>query len=58
MKMICIIKEIYRSFISIFYTGMIMSGHDFVDIEEHENCKVVISRCEVCGKIDISWSKK
>lgn len=26
-------------------------------IEAHENCTVEISRCKVCGNIDISWKR-
>ena len=39
-------------------SGYPLSGHNWVDIEEHENCKVTVSECEICGKIDISWTKK
>jgi hypothetical protein len=37
--------------------GQRTSGHNWVDIEEHKNCTVTVSKCEVCGKIDISWIK-
>lgn len=53
MIIFCWLKEIFRTIINFIP----ISGHDFVDIEEHENCKVIISKCEYCGKIDISWEK-
>jgi len=57
MKIICFIKELFRSGTSLqmWQGGFPISGHDYVDIEEHENCTVTVSKCEVCGKIDISW---
>lgn len=53
MKLICFIKEIWRT----LTTGLPFDGHDYVDVEEHENCTVTISKCEICGKVDISWIK-
>ena len=33
-----------------------MDGHNYQDIEYHRGCDVAISKCEICGKIHISWS--
>jgi hypothetical protein len=56
-KILCVLKEIWRSISSLqlWSGGYPISGHDFVDIEEHKNCAVTVSKCEVCGKIDITW---
>lgn len=35
--------------------GTPVLGHVFVDIEEHDNCHVTVSKCENCGRIDIGW---
>jgi anaerobic ribonucleoside-triphosphate reductase len=59
MKIICWLKGIWRSIssIQIWRGGFPIDGCDYVDIEEHKNCTVTISKCSVCGKIDISWIK-
>jgi len=57
-KIICRIKGIWRSVPHWLSGNYPISGHIFIDTEEHENCKVTISECKTCGKIDISWSTK
>lgn len=54
---ICYIKGIFRSIPQWIDGSYPISGHLFVDKEEHYNCKVIISECEYCGKIDIAWSE-
>lgn len=58
MKIICFFKTIWRSLgrgMNLFLDGTPISGHDYIDTEIHENCQVTISKCEICGDIDISW---
>jgi hypothetical protein len=57
-RILCYIKTIISSIQGGFPFNYPVSGHTFVDEEEYQNCKVTISRCENCGKVDISWSKK
>ena len=57
MNIICFVKSIYRSIPNLFSGLSPFSGHDYIDIEEHENVKVTISECQCCGKIDISWEE-
>lgn len=52
-KIICWLKEIYNT----LETGAYVGGCDFIEKEVHENCRVYISECKVCGKIDISWER-
>jgi len=54
-NLICFIKGIWESLPQWLSGGYPISGHLFVDKEEHENCKVIISECENCGEIHISW---
>lgn len=54
----CWLKGIYLSLATGWPFNFRVSGCDYVDIEEHENCKVSISKCECCGKVDISWSRR
>lgn len=60
MIIICWLKELFRSLtgVGFYQDGIAMSGHDYVEIEEHENCKVTICKCKTCDKIDVSWSKQ
>lgn len=51
---ICWVKTFLRSLKVL--PAHTICGHDWVDFEEHKNCKVIVSKCEVCGKIDIYWS--
>ena len=53
----CWIKGLWRSIEIGWPSNYRMSGHTFVNEEEHKNCTVTISRCETCGELDISWSK-
>ena len=53
----CWLKGLWRSSSSLFMTGFLFSGHDYEVIEEHKNCIVTVSKCEQCGKVDISWQK-
>ena len=57
MKIFCWLKGIYRTLLrpSVWLDGIPTDGCDYVDIEEHKNCTVTISKCDYCGKIDISW---
>ena len=32
-----------------------VSGHTFVDAQVYRNCAVIVTNCEDCGKIDITW---
>lgn len=57
-NVICYLKGIWRSLPQWLSSEYPISGHLFKDIEEHENCRVVISECETCDKVDISWSTK
>lgn len=56
-QIICWLKGIWWS-AEGWPFGFKVSGHVFKTLEEHENCKVFISECEDCGKIDISWTSK
>lgn len=55
-KIICWLKEIWRSIPQWIDGNYPISGHLFVDEEYHTGCNVTISRCEVCGKVSITWS--
>jgi hypothetical protein len=55
MRIICWLKGIWRSFPNILQGDFPIDGCDYVDIEEHKNCTVIVSKCEHCGKINISW---
>lgn len=50
----CWIKGILRNLGGSLFT---IDGHDYVDIEEYDNVKVTISKCSVCGKTEIMWTK-
>ena len=56
MKIICFLKEIWRSIPQWMNGSYPISGHLFVDEEYYTGCNVTISRCEVCGKYEINWS--
>lgn len=51
----CWIKYLWRSIWSVLRTGFPMDGHNYQDIEYHRGCDVCVSKCEICGKIDIGW---
>jgi len=53
----CWIEGAWDSIGTLLSSGYPMSGHEWVDQEEHRNCRVIVSRCERCGKQDISWSR-
>ena len=57
MKVICWLKGILRTLSrpGVWLDGIPIDGCDYVDIEEHKNCTVTISKCEHCGKIEIDW---
>jgi len=59
LKLDCFLKTIFRTIKRTFKTGdnTTVSGHNYVLIEEHENCIVKISKCSHCGDIDISWKR-
>ncbi|MFT8319340.1 MAG: hypothetical protein ABF649_00725 [Bacillus sp. (in: firmicutes)] len=59
MDLICLIRGALSSIKSFFCTGdsTPISGHVFVVEEIHENVTVVISKCEICEKQDISWGR-
>ena len=56
IKILCFIRGVWTSLPQYISGNYPISGHMFMDIEEHDNCKVVVSKCENCGKLDISWS--
>ena len=37
--------------------GYEYDGHVYEDVEVVDNCRVTVSRCINCGKIDISWER-
>ena len=44
--------------VKCWFKGLIpfaRSGHNFLDIERYKNKTITLSRCEICGKINISW---
>ena len=46
MKLICIIKTIYRTLTSSwFWEGVEISGHDYIEQDNGE------LKCEICGRI-------
>lgn len=51
----CILIGVYNTLRYTFPDKM--SGHSWVESEFHENCTVIITKCEVCGKTEISWHK-
>ena len=53
----CWLRGIFRSLQIGWPLNYAMSGHEFMDVEEHKNCTVTVSKCECCGKTDISWIK-
>lgn len=54
-RIYCFLTGIIRSIRIGWPFNYPMSGHVFVDQEEHKNVKVTISKCEACNKIDITW---
>lgn len=54
MNILCFLKTFWRTW-GEGIPSAIVSGHDWLDEEEHDNCTVTISRCEVCGEQEISW---
>lgn len=54
----CKLKAIIRSIPQFIMGNFPIDGHDWVDIEEHKNCTVTISKCEICGKTHVSWSQR
>jgi hypothetical protein len=55
-RWICWLKTVWRSIQVGWPLNYPMCGCDFVDMEEHKNCTVTITRCEICGKKNICWS--
>lgn len=55
-KINCWLKGIWRSLPQWLRGDYPISGHLFVDTEEHEGCKVMVGKCEHCGKVSITWS--
>lgn len=54
--LICWLKTIWRTLSTGGWQGgFVFDAHEWVDQEEYENCKVTVSKCEVCGKVEISW---
>ena len=55
-KIICFLNGIWQSLLHQLNGGEhAISGHLFVDKEYHKGCDVIISRCETCNKLDITW---
>ena len=59
LKLDCFLKGIWRSLKATFRSGNIcnIDGCDYVETETHENVTVIISECEHCGKVDVSWKQ-
>lgn len=57
MKLLCWLRGHYNTLRYTFMTGIPMSGHEYQEIETHENVTVTISKCKTCGAIDIFWIK-
>jgi len=49
----CWLKKLWRSVWS--NTGITIDGHTYQDIEYYKNCDVIIGKCLMCGKMEISW---
>jgi len=47
----CFLKSVWGGYPFDYY----IDGHSWVEVEEHKNCTVTISKCEVCGKQEITW---
>ena len=56
-RIICWIKNIIENIIHWDFPFELDVGHEWQDIEEHKNCKVIITKCEKCGKTEISWAE-
>lgn len=52
-KLDCWLEELYN----LFRYQTRIDGHDWLEEEVHENVTVIISRCEHCGKQEISWKR-
>lgn len=50
----CFLKSVWGGFPLDYY----LDGHEWVETEKHENCTVTITKCEVCGKQEIAWTKR
>jgi len=49
---------IWRSFLgwrSWFSSGARTSGHIMIDVEEHKNVMVIVSKCQECGTQHLGW---
>lgn len=55
MKIICYLKSIWRSIQVGWPFNYPCSGHSYVNEEEDIPALVTTSKCEMCGKYDISW---
>lgn len=55
----CFLETIWLTLTSFVRSGdpTPIKGHIFVDQEEIKNATVIVSKCEKCGKYDISWYK-
>ena len=56
----CAIKGIWRTLSATFKSGYIhnVGGCNFVEEETINNASVVVSKCNHCGKYDVSWERK
>ena len=52
-KIICWLKNIYENIINWDLPFELDAGHEWVETEVHNNCKVSVMRCERCGKFHI-----
>jgi len=57
MKILCWLRTIWDTLKrpAFWSDGVYIDGHEWVDIEVHENRKVTISKCEECGEEIINW---
>jgi hypothetical protein len=54
----CFLKTLWYSLVHFISTGgstTPVMGHVYVTEEVHVNCTVLVSYCENCGDLDISW---
>ena len=56
-KLECLIKGWIATIRGGWPFNFPVSGHEWVDTEEHHNVTVTVSECELCGKVDLTWKK-
>lgn len=57
MAIICFLKSLWRSATSLqmWTGGFPISGHNFTEMETHENCDIQILICDDCKHYEIGW---